>query len=240
MRVIGVIDLLEGCAVHARAGQRDTYQPLQYAAGATIGGNAVALARSYVERVGIAEIYVADLDAIAGRPPQADLLTAIVGVGAPVWLDAGIASAQQARAAQALGASPVVVGLETLPAPEVLDDICAALGGSHVALSLDLREGRPVACAALRAEAPETIAMRAARAGVEVVILLDLARVGMRRGLDGDLIARVRRAVPDVRLVVGGGIRGVEDLASARQLGCDGVLVATALHDGQIHGSATR
>jgi phosphoribosylformimino-5-aminoimidazole carboxamide ribotide isomerase len=50
----------------------------------------------------------------------------------------------------------------------------------------------------------------------------------------------VRRAVPDLRLVVGGGIRGVEDLASARQLGCDGVLVATALHDGQIDGSATR
>ena len=43
------------------------------------------------------------------------------------------------------------------------------------------------------AEAPEAIAMRAARAGVKAVILLDLARVGMRRGLDGDLIARVRR-----------------------------------------------
>jgi phosphoribosylformimino-5-aminoimidazole carboxamide ribotide isomerase len=240
MRVIGVIDLLGGRAVHARGGRRDAYARVEHAAGCTIAGDAIGLARTYIERLGVAEIYVADLDAIAGRPTQDDLVTGIAALGAPVCLDAGVASAEEARAARARGASTVVVGLETLPALERLDGICAALGGSHVALSLDLRDGQPVACPRVRTGSPESIAVRAARAGVKTVIVLDLARVGMRRGLDADLVARVRRAVPDVALVVGGGIRGDEDLASARDLGCDGALVATALHEGLIHGNVTR
>ncbi len=40
----------------------------------------------------------------------------------------------------------------------------------------------------------------------------------------------VRQAIPDVTLLVGGGIRGVDDLRDLAAVGCDGVLVATALH----------
>jgi uncharacterized protein related to proFAR isomerase len=37
--------------------------------------------------------------------------------------------------------------------------------------------------------------------------------------------------VPDRLLLGGGGVRGVEDLNALGHLGCDGVLVATALHE---------
>jgi phosphoribosylformimino-5-aminoimidazole carboxamide ribotide isomerase len=37
-----------------------------------------------------------------------------------------------------------------------------------------------------------------------------------------------------VTLVAGGGVRGADDLARLADAGCDGALVATALHDGRL------
>ncbi len=109
--MIGVIDLLDGQAVHARGGRRDEYQPI---------GDAVELARMYVDRHGVKELYVADLNAIVGRGfqprhggPERAAPQEIFRI-APVWLDAGISSVEHAREAIDLGATHVIVGLETL------------------------------------------------------------------------------------------------------------------------------
>jgi phosphoribosylformimino-5-aminoimidazole carboxamide ribotide isomerase len=66
------------------------------------------------------------------------------------------------------------------------------------------------------------------------VIVLDLARVGSGTGVDLDLLARVRRAAPGLALLAGGGVRDAADLDRLADAGCDGALVATALHDGRI------
>jgi phosphoribosylformimino-5-aminoimidazole carboxamide ribotide isomerase len=236
VRVIGVIDLRGGHAVHARAGRRDDYSSI---------GDAVDLARTYVDRHGLSEIYVADLDAIEDanveRPfqgredgdPKRVALHTICGL-ATVWLDAAVSSIDRARHARALGAAHVVVGLETLPSFAALHDICEAVDGPTVAFSLDLRDGAPIGIASR--DQPHAAAARAARAGAGAIIVLDLSRVGMRSGLDLELIGRVRNAAPGVTLLAGGGVRGPEDLARLAAAGCDGALVATALHDGSLDG----
>ena len=235
MRVIGVIDLLAGRAVHARAGRRNSYEPVRTVAGVAIEpGDAVALARMYVHDLGVTELYAADLDAILGRPPQDALVASVAALGAPLWLDAGVTSAGVARHALELAAAVVVVGLETLPSYDALGEICASVGSDRVAFSLDLRDGEPLVAAGVLSEPAHVAAERAADAGVGALIVIDLARVGMGTGLDLPLIARVRKAVPAVTLLAGGGVRGAEDLERLADAGCDGVLVATALHDGRL------
>ena len=236
MRIIGVVDLLGGRAVHARAGQREGYEPVRAAAGVAVDGDAVTLARTYVTRAGLTELYVADLDAIRGAAPQDAAIATIAALGTPFWLDAGISSAGPAGHALDRGATHVVVGLETLTSFESLTDICDAVGGDCVAFSLDLRNGEPIVASdhIRSAESAPLIAARAAHAGASVVIVLDLARVGTSAGLDFDLIARIRAAVPDLSLLAGGGVRGEDDLARLADCGCDGALVATAVHDGRI------
>jgi phosphoribosylformimino-5-aminoimidazole carboxamide ribotide isomerase len=239
VRVIGVVDLQHGRAVHARQGIRDRYQPVSSIAGASIDpGDALALARAYVQDLGVGEMYVADLDAILGRPPQDACVTALAAL-APVWWDAGVSSADAACRGAGLGVAQVVVGLETLSSYDALGQICDAVGGYRVAFSLDLRHGEPVRAAsgALPAEEAHLVAARAAGLGVGAVIVIDLARVGSSGGVDLGLIARVRDAAPGVTLLAGGGVRGVEDLRHLADAGCDGALVATALLDGRI-GSA--
>ena len=152
-------NLLGDRAVHARGGQRSLYEPVVMVAGEPIQpGHAPDLARAYVDRLGLDEIYVADLTAIAaslersrhrGRtvaepPRHASTLDGITASGVVVWLDAGIATPEDARHAMHLGATRVVVGLETLPSWKALEEICHLLGAAHVAFSLDLRDGAPV------------------------------------------------------------------------------------------------
>jgi phosphoribosylformimino-5-aminoimidazole carboxamide ribotide isomerase len=236
MLIVGVIDVLDGRAVHARGGHRDQYQAIRSVAGMAIsGGDPVQLARAYIDRLGVQQLYVADLDAIGGRRLQDALVARVVGLGAPVWLDAGVSSAEHARQLAGLNVARVIVGLETLTSWTALDDICTAIDGARVGFSLDLREGAPVISGDIpRDDPPLAIAARAAGRGVGTIVVIDLARVGSSTGVDRALIQGVRAAAPGVTLAAGGGIRGVEDLEVLADLGCEAALVASALHDGRI------
>jgi phosphoribosylformimino-5-aminoimidazole carboxamide ribotide isomerase len=230
MRVIGVIDLLGGRAVHARGGQREAYAPVVSVAGVAVDGDALAVARRYLE-LGVPELYVADLDAIGGAPRQDDLIRSLLALGAPVWLDAGGATASAARDGLLVESSRLVVGLETLDSWESIAAVARVAGTARTVFSLDLRDGVPLRMAA---DDPVALAELGVRAGAGTVIVLDLARVGSGRGVDFDLLARVREALPDVELVAAGGVRDETDLEFLATAGCTAALVATALHTHQI------
>jgi HisA/HisF family protein len=239
VRVIGVVDLAAGRAVHARGGVRERYAPVLAVAGSPIDpGGALALARVYLDRLGVTELYVADLDAIQGGSSQDIPVAAVAALGAPLWLDAGVSSLAGAHHALGLGAARVIVGLETLSSFGALKTICEAVGGDRVAFSLDLRDGELVVSPQARdgdgGVPAHVAAARAADAGVGSVIVIDLARVGTGAGVDLALVARVREAVPGVMLAAGGGVRELEDVRRLADAGCDGALVASALHNGQL------
>ena len=91
--------------MHARGGDRDRYRPVS-----GVDGDAVALAGLYRSR-GVAELYVADLDAIAGQSAQDGIVNALIGLGLPLWLDAGVTTWQGAQEIINRGAARVVIGL---------------------------------------------------------------------------------------------------------------------------------
>ena len=237
MRIIPVLDLAHGVAVHARAGDRSRYQPVRSVLAPRALGDPRALLRGYRERLGAGECYVADLDAIQGEPPQHALLRELAAGGDRLLVDAGAADVASSRALLDRGAGRVVVGLESLRSLGELPKIVAALGTDRLVFSLDLRHGRPVLHPELRLLAgsdPESLAAQALDAGVASVLVLDLARVGTGGGVDLRLLAAVRRAVAAGELLAGGGVRTRRDLERMRDAGCDGALVASALHAGEV------
>jgi phosphoribosylformimino-5-aminoimidazole carboxamide ribotide isomerase len=244
MQLLGVIDLMAGRAVRARGGIRERYAPVGTIGDTAIDGDPLALARTYVDQFGLSTLYAADLDAIGGGKTNGAVIRGLADV-APVWVDAGISSADSAQRLIELGATRAVVALETLTSFDALSAICTAVGEEQVAFSLDLRAGEPVIrvppggpLGGTRPTLSATdIAARAAGAGAEVIIVIDLARVGSATGPDFDLLSRVRAEVPGAMLFAGGGIRGVADLTRLAALGCDGALVASALHDGALSAS---
>jgi phosphoribosylformimino-5-aminoimidazole carboxamide ribotide isomerase len=234
MRIIGVIDLRDGRAVHARGGHREDYQPVRSRLlEDASAGDATALALAY-RRSGVAEIYLADLDAIAGR--SAGLSQAAAAISAE-WVDAGVRSVSVAEELAACGTRHIVLALETLVSWDLVAEVVRVTGTERTAFSLDLVGGVPLGSLG---KDPVALVARAVACGVSAVIVLDLARVGAGAGIDGTLLGAIRRGAPDVELVVGGGIRDARDVAVAIEAGYDGVLVGTALHTGALSVAAIK
>lgn len=228
-----MVDLKGGKAVHARGGSRESYEPVRSAlVSEEQVGDAVALSRAYRDRLGLREIYAADLDRIAGGTALSDVLPAIAAVGLPLMVDAGVTSIEMARAVFNTGAARVVVGLETLTSLDELVRIAGVIDPARVVFSVDVRGDQVVAQSPgpfVHAD-PVNVARAVVRAGVRTLILLDLARVGQGVGPDCLLVERVRYACPQAVLIAGGGVRDADDLDRLATAGADAVLVGTALH----------
>jgi phosphoribosylformimino-5-aminoimidazole carboxamide ribotide isomerase len=232
MRVIPVIDLKGGVAVHAVRGDRERYRPLRSRIAA--GPYPLDVARAVRERFGLDELYVADLDAIAGGPGNGDVVAALARE-AHLMVDAGAVEPAAVARLLGLGAARVVVGTESLPGAEAFARLRSELPDAPLVLSLDLRGGQVLSPdPALAALDPAGALARLADAGAEDAIVLDLARVGSGEGPDVALLGDLRARVPGVALLAGGGVRHAGDLRALAGAGAVGALVATALHGGAI------
>ena len=238
MRVIPVIDLKSGVAVHAVRGDRERYRPLRSAI--ADGADPVAVTRAVRDRLGLDELYVADLDAIAGGPGHPDLVAALARE-ARARVDTGAATAAAVARLLELGVARVVIGTESLPGAEAFRRLRAELPEAPLVLSLDLRGGRLVSPdPALSGLAASEALARLVAAGAREVIVLDLARVGSGEGPDVTLLGRLHARFPDVELLAGGGVRDAADLRALAGAGTSGALVATALHGGAIGADELR
>lgn len=243
MRVIPVIDLMNGQVVRGVAGRRSEYRPIESRIAAD--AQPAAVARALVEHFGFDTVYIADLDAIMRGQPNAEAWKQITDAGLRLWLDAGVGTPQAAVALEerlfAITTDPtIIVGLESLVTPAIVIDLVGRVAvrfrSTRFAFSLDLAQGRPLTQIRMwKDDQPIDIARWVVKAGVQRLIVLDLADVGVARGTGTlDLCREIRREFPAIELIAGGGVRGIEDLKRLADAGCDAALVASALHDGRL------
>jgi phosphoribosylformimino-5-aminoimidazole carboxamide ribotide isomerase len=238
LRVIPVLDVKQGVAVHAIGGERAQYRPIRSALHA--GSDPLGLAQAYREILGLDELYLADLDAIAGAPAVVRLYAELSSLGIHAWVDAGVRDASMLGPLLDAGVGTVVAGLETLGGPAALRQIVEQVGPDRLVFSLDLRSGVAQVAEGVKWSDPHplAIAARALDLGVRRLLLLDLARVGRGDGTGtGALLAALTTAHPEVEIAVGGGVAGVSDLHTLAAAGASAVLVGSALHDGRISGA---
>jgi phosphoribosylformimino-5-aminoimidazole carboxamide ribotide isomerase len=225
MRIIPVVDVLDGQVVRAMRGERNAYRPIQSALCGS--SDPLRVAAILLAHCASRKLYVADLDALTGRAPQAGIIAALLAglPDATLWLDAGFATREDAlERVAALGthASRVtpVFGSESLRSPG--DAKRCFADREWAILSLDQRSGRrldPAGCWSAAALWPSR------------VIVMTLDRVGAFTGPDLAAFADVRRRAPQAAVIGAGGIRDPDDLAAASRAGAHEWLVASALHD---------
>jgi phosphoribosylformimino-5-aminoimidazole carboxamide ribotide isomerase len=190
------------------------------------------VAAAFLRHFGLRELYVADLDAIAGAPPAFAIYEELHALGCALWVDAGLRVAEGAGPLVAAGVGRVVAGLETLAGPQELARLVER-HGERVVFSLDLKEGRPLGVGAGWEGTPWEVARRAVETGVRRLLVLDLARVGVGGGTGTEeLCRRLVETYPELELATGGGVSGPADLQRLQSVGVRFALVASALHDG--------
>jgi phosphoribosylformimino-5-aminoimidazole carboxamide ribotide isomerase len=223
MKLIAVLDLMGGQVVHARRGMRNEYRPLV----SRLCRSSIPLevARALLRLHAFDGLYIADLDAIAGRESNRGHVAAIVRAFPQVelWLDAGIGDVAAYRELLAAGLGTPVLGSESMGDETLIAAIAAR--GDDIVLSLDSRAGRFLGPPALL-DRPELWPRR--------VIAMNLDRVGAGAGPDFDLLRALAARRPGGEFFAAGGVRRRDDLEALDGAGVDGVLLASALHDGRL------
>ncbi len=231
MKVIPVLDILNGTVVHAIGGKRSEYKSVESLI--CKSAEPLEVARAF-KNLGFTELYVADLDAIIDCSIDFQSLKRLSDeTGLLLMVDAGVTDLERAERLLESGVSKLVIGTETLQNKRFVVQAIERFGGKRVVVSLDLKGEKVIAKSGFDGcQEPLCLISEFKALGVLEIIVLDLLRVGTGKGFNIDLLKRA--ASLDLDIIVGGGVRGIQDLAELKKLGISGALVGTALHSGKI------
>ena len=229
MIVRAVIDQLSGVVVRGIQGQRESYAPIESRLTRSKDADDIALALH--ETFGLKDFYFADLDAILHRKkPSWKRLECWSNRGWNVWADLGVTGAEFFIDWPGIPGILAVIGTESWEgSPTTL------LGTAQppVVLSLDTKNGSLWGIASNDYPSPAQCLEAWDFLDIPDLLWMDLGKVGAYQGpTRSDAIEFARK--PKRRIHAAGGVRGPEDLAQLKKDGFDGILIASALHDGRL------
>ena len=225
MEIIPVIDIKDGIVVHARRGERAGYAPIESrfssspAPLAVVGGILSALP--------FENLYIADLDAIAGTAANGVTVKSIAThhPNVKIWLDAGFKNPEALDAFLTTPNIDVVLATESIETLADYDVLRDSIPPDRTLLSLDRSGPDLLGCVDLF-DHPS--------AWPDRIIHMNLGVVGTGEGPDWSGLEALQRAAAGRKIVAAGGVRSEDDLRRLAALEIAGVLVATALHEGRI------
>lgn len=230
VELIPVLDVRNGVVVRGVAGQRDSYRPIESNLVQSADPCEVLAA---LEQFETNYVYLADLDGIERGEANLKTLSQMASESkVKICVDSGVTSTSNVEQLLELGVAQVVLGLESLPSFDWLADVSTVIDPQHLIFSLDLKRGTPMQFPQLT---PLSIVEQAVQLGISQFIVLDLAGVGIGQGITTlSLCSDIRQRFPELRIWTGGGASTMADVTVAAASGVNGVLVASALHDGRI------
>ena len=222
MLIIPVIDLLDNRVVHAKGGLRRAYRPVQ----SVLTGQATlhAVAHAYCRLFSFATLYIADLNAIQHKGDHARQILALAGQypEREFWLDAGLEMIKTGRF-NGVKNIRLILGTENRVSEQEYKRLLSAYPA--LILSLDFN----------RAGQPEDRGLHAnASLWPERVIVMTLDRVGADGGAATTEIRQILKRNRHSLVYAAGGVRDIEDIKQLGLIGAEGVLLASALHNGAI------
>ncbi len=222
MLIIPVLDIRQGQVVHARAGRRESYQPIRSSLCRCSDPKAVIT--DILTIYPFTTLYIADLDAIEGTGNNHGLMDELCGAFSSLtfWIDSGIKTSSR-LIDNFQGHCKAVVGSEYQQDSGSLSTLLQH--NPPPILSLDF--------AGERLQGPDGM-LEAANLWPQEIIVMSLTRVGTSRGPDLDRVAFIKALAPEKSTYAAGGIRHEKDLWALKKLGIAGALVATALHNRRI------
>jgi phosphoribosylformimino-5-aminoimidazole carboxamide ribotide isomerase len=234
MRIIPVIDLMKGIVVHGQMGERKKYKPIQSVL--CDSADPLTVASAFEEKLQLKELYIADLDAISNQDYSnlKEILKIKQKTHLNLMLDFGIRFIDDILNVSSTKINRFVIATETLSGIRELDRIADEVDRNKLILSIDTMHNKILASSKeIKEMNPITVAEYGYGLGIKECIVLDLSKVGSERG-PNIVIAKEIVDNVEISVITGGGIRSIDDIHYLEKNGFTGVLIATALHNGNI------
>ncbi len=236
MRVIPVLDLMGGKVVKGVRGNRTEYQPLKE----TIflpspeASDPFFLLQAMLDFYAFQEIYIADLDSIEGVGNNFSIISSLRQIfDEKILLDIGVVTTVELEIFSS--EFSIVVGSETLRQLSDLELIVKYSKSKEVWFSIDISKEKVLS--PLNSNIPQDpvdAALLAIKNGIHGILAIELDRVGAETGPNFDLVKSLSKNL-SLPFYWGGGVKNLQDLQTLSRIGCDGCLVASALHSGAIN-----
>ncbi|WP_298282851.1 1-(5-phosphoribosyl)-5-[(5-phosphoribosylamino)methylideneamino]imidazole-4-carboxamide isomerase [Acidocella sp.] len=226
------IDLKDGACVRLLRGEMDQ---------ATVFGTDPGAQAKAWQAAGFGWVHVVDLNgAFAGKPVNEAAVKAILAnVSVPVQLGGGIRAIGQVEAWLAAGIRRVILGSAAAKNPALVKE-AARLFPGQVVVGIDAKGGMVATegWAEVSDIAATELARRFEDAGISAIIYTDIARDGMKTGLNLEETVALAKAV-SVPVIASGGVASVRDiealrLAALAQPNLEGSILGRALYDGSL------
>lgn len=186
--VVPVIDIRNGWAVHAIAGNRADYRPWTDTSNRPLTPQQLAEEFSKIWQP--RWLYVADLDGIIDGQPQTSCWPRLPGDGLRILMDAGFREIDDVLTAVNLGYE-VILGTESLPSMAWLQELIVRLEDSQrLWISLDFRQGQWQAPVEFQQLGLTDFISQLTNWSMTHWIVLDLADVG--QGTGGSTAEQIR------------------------------------------------
>ena len=234
MRIIPVIDLMNGIVVHGQMGERKKYKPIQSVL--CRSADALTVAYAFEDKLQLKELYIADLDAISNQDYSnlKEILLIKQKTQLNLMVDYGIRFIDDILEVISTRIDRFIIATETLSGLSELDRIIDKVDRSKIILSIDTMHNKILASSKeIMKMDPITVAKYGCELGIKECIVLDLSKVGSERGPNISIAKEIVDNV-DISVITGGGIRRIDDINYLEENGFAGVLIATALHNGNI------
>ena len=233
-RIIPVIDILKSQAVHAIRGERENYKTLKSVL--VNDSNPIRIASKLKIDYLFNEFYIADLDAILQRKPNIAILSKILAIpGVEIMLDPGIRTKKNIEKYYNFNLKSLILGLETLKDLKVITECLNLFDNDKVVVSVDMyKEVIKTNIKEIRSQDLLEVVNKIEDLGVVNIILLDLFKIGQKLGGIPPLYSEIRQNF-NGEILVGGGIKDIQDIKDYKTNKFSGVLIGTALYDGSIN-----
>ena len=226
MKVIPVIDLLNGVAVHAKKGDRATYQAIH--SQLTPSSQPLDIVAALFDVYPFQQLYIADLNAIQKLETSHENNYSVIASikerypALELWVDAGISNNTELHFWQGLD-NRLIIGSENFA--NIADYASLNIQDKNYILSLDFMP--------LGYQGPIEL-LTNTEYWPQDVIVMSLSNVGANHGVNIDLMRETIARAKGFNIIAAGGIRDADDLVMLKEMGASATLLATALHQKQI------
>jgi phosphoribosylformimino-5-aminoimidazole carboxamide ribotide isomerase len=224
-KIIPVIDLLNGEVVHAKQGNRQHYLPIK--SQLTSSTHPMDIVSAFKDTFAFDTLYIADLNAIQQQPiaEHLILITRILEQfpKLEIWLDQGEVNTNNTFKGFNQSINPMV-GSESLHSMQHYNQMTIDLNKSFQ-LSLDYFPSGY--------KGPKAL-IESSAGWPQNVVVMSLNHVGSKLGIDASHLKHALNLKTHHQIFAAGGVQDYQDIITLQNMGVNGALVASALHNKQL------